>query len=131
MTLTILASALAALSIMLLVGGLVLARGDTSIRERLDMYLAGGGAQPVTLQELELAQPFSHRVLLPIVKRSAQIFGWMWPQNRVSALRARLAMAGNMGGITAGDFVGVKGACMVALLGVALLFGFLTHYQLN
>ena len=131
MTLTILASALAALSIMLLVGGLVLARGDMSIRERLDMYLVGGSAQPVTLQELELAQPFSHRVLLPIVKRFAQIFGWMWPQNRISALRARLTMAGNPGGITTGDFVGIKGACMVALLGVALLFGFLTHYQLN
>src|SRR5438874_2154594 len=97
---TILASALAALSIMLLIGGLVLARGDTSIRERLDVYLAGGSAQPITLQELELAQPFSERVFLPIVKRSAQLFGWMWPQNRLSALRTRLAMAGKLGGIS-------------------------------
>ena len=129
--LTILASALATLSILLLIAGLVLARGDTSVRERLDTYLAGGSAQPITLQELELAQPFSERVLLPLVKRSAQLFGWMWPQNRLSALRTRLAMAGNLGSISAGDFVGLKGACLVGLLGVALLFGLLTHYQLN
>jgi tight adherence protein C len=131
MTLTLLASACAAISILFIVGGLLLTRDDKTVHERLGIYLASGVGKPVTLQELELSQPFIERIILPLIKRSAQLFGWMWPQNRASILRARLALAGDLGGITAGDFVGVKGACMVALLGVGLLFGFLTHYGLN
>lgn len=130
-TLTMFASALAAMSLLLIFGGLASTRGDKTVHERLDTYLTTGSGAPVTLQELELSQPFSERVIVPMIKRLARVFGWMWPQNRANALRARLLMAGRLGGITAGDFVGVKGACMVALLCVALLFGFLTRYPLN
>jgi len=66
-----------------------------------------------------------------MIKGAARIFSWMWPQNRINVLRTRLAMAGNPSGITAGDFVGVKGIALVLVLGVAVLFGFLTQYPLN
>jgi len=131
MTLTILTSAFAALSIILVVIGIGIMRSDKTVSERLNLYLAGESTEPVSLQELELSKPFSERVILPMVKQAARIFSWMWPQNRINVLRTRLAMAGNPSGITAGDFVGVKGLSMVLVIGVSVLFGFLTHYPLN
>jgi tight adherence protein C len=131
MTLTILTSAFAALSIILVVIGIGVMRSDKTVSERLNLYLAGESTEPVSLQELELSKPFSERVILPMVKQAARIFSWMWPQNRINVLRTRLAMAGNPSGITAGDFVGVKGLSMVLVIGVSVLFGFLTRYPLN
>jgi tight adherence protein C len=131
MTLTILTSAFAALSIILVVIGIGIMRSDKTVSERLNLYLAGESTEPVSLQELELSKPFSERVILPLVKQAARIFSWMWPQNRINVLRTRLAMAGNPSGITAGDFVGVKGLSMVLVVGVSVLFGFLTRYPLN
>jgi tight adherence protein C len=131
MTLTILTCAFAAASMLLVVIGVGLLRSDRTVSERLNLYLAGEDTGPVSLQELELSKPFAERVILPMIKAAARIFSWMWPKNRINMLRMRLAMAGNPSGITAGDFVGIKGLVMVAVLGVALLFGFLTHYPLN
>jgi tight adherence protein C len=131
MTMTIVTSAFATLSILLVVIGVRLLRSDKTVSERLNLYLADQSTEPVTLTELELSKPFSERVILPMIKQAARIFGWMWPQNRINVLRTRLAMAGNPSGISAGDFVGVKGIAMVLVLGVAVLFGFLAHYPLN
>jgi tight adherence protein C len=131
MTMTILTSAFAAISMLLVVIGVGLLRSDRTVSERLNLYLAGESTDPVSLQELELSKPFSERVVLPIIKRAARLFSWMWPQNRMNVLRTRLAMAGNPSGISAGDFVGVKGLVMMVILGVAMLFGFLTNYPLN
>jgi tight adherence protein C len=131
MTMTILTSAFATLSILLVVIGVGLLGRDKTVSERLNLYLAGESNEPVTLAQLELSKPFSERVILPMIKGAARIFSWMWPQNRINVLRTRLAMAGNPSGITAGDFVGVKGIALVLVLGVAVLFGFLTQYPLN
>jgi tight adherence protein C len=131
MTLTILTSTFAALSIILIVIGVGIMRSDKTVSERLNLYLAGESTEPVSLQELELSQPFSERVILPLVKQAARIFSWMWPQNRINVLRTRLAMAGNPSGITAGDFVGVKGLSLMVVMGIAVLFGVLTRYPLN
>src|SRR5262247_3267948 len=109
MTMMLMTSAFTAISILMVVIGVMLLRSDVTVSERLNLYLAGESTDPVSLQELELSKPFSERVLLPLVKRAAKLFSWMWPQNRLAMLRTRLAMAGNPSGITAGDFVGVKG----------------------
>src|SRR5690349_3995702 len=131
MTLLILTSAFAAGSVVLAVIGVALLLNDKTVSERLDMYLAGTSTESITLQEWELAKPFSERVIMPLIKRLARIFSWMWPQNRISMLRARLTMAGDPSGISPGDFVGVKGFVMVATVAITLLFGFLTGYPLN
>ncbi len=132
MSLLILTSLLAALSVACVVAGFALSRGEKSVSERLDLYLASGDPdQVVTLKEIELSKPFSERIILPLAKRAARIFVWMLPQNRMNALRQRLVMAGNPAGISANDFVGVKGIVMTFVIGVALLFGYLTHYPLT
>jgi tight adherence protein C len=131
MALLILTSAFATGSVLLVVIGLALLLNDKTVSQRLDMYLAGTSTESITLQEWELSKPFSERVIVPLIKRLARVFSWMWPQNRISLLRTRLTMAGDPAGISAGDFVGVKGLVMVLTVGVALLFGFLTGYRLN
>src|SRR5215470_18322328 len=117
MTMMIMTSVFTAASILMVVIGVTLLRSDLTVSERLNLYLAGESDDPVSLQELELSKPFSERVLLPIVRQAARLFSWMWPQNRINMLRTRLALAGNPSGITAGDFVGVKGLAMIVVLG--------------
>jgi tight adherence protein C len=121
---------LAALSVFSIFAGFMLRRGDTSVGDRLDMYLASGDPnQSVTLKELELAKPFSERVIIPMAKRVAGVFLWMLPQNQMNKLRQRLIMAGSPGNISANDFVGIKGLVMTLVIGMAVLFGYLTHYR--
>jgi tight adherence protein C len=69
------------------------------------------------------AQPFSERVVLPMVRKVATVFAWLLPQNRVSALRAKLTMAGNPGDLGAVEFIGIKGLLMTGILVSALLIG--------
>src|SRR5215207_242007 len=132
MTLSIVTSVVVMLSVLCVTGGLVVTRRDKSVADRLDVYLATGDpSQVVTLKELELSRPFSERVILPIAQRAARVFAWMLPQNRMNALRARLIMAGNPSGITAYQFVGVKGLVMSIVVGTSLVFGYLTHYPVT
>jgi tight adherence protein C len=132
MTLMIMTSALVMLSILCITGGFLLTGRDTTLNDRLDVYLTSGNLdQPLTLSELELAQPFTERVLLPVVKRASGVFLWMLPKNRMSALRLRLVMAGNPSRITPTDFVGVKGLVMVMVVGIILGLGYLTSYPLT
>jgi tight adherence protein C len=124
-------SLLVGLSILLLLGGLVAIRTDTTVSERFSAYLAGSATEKVTLQELELSQPFFDRAILPLIKQIARMFAWMWPANRLDALRRRLVMAGNPSGLSATDFVGVKGLVMALVTGLGILFGWLTGYKLD
>src|SRR6195952_2035730 len=132
MTLMVLTSVVAALSVLCLAGGLLATRRDKSLSDRLDVYLATGDpGQVVTLKELELGKPFSERVIIPIAQRAARFFAWMLPQNRMNALRVRLIMAGNPSGITNYQFAGVKGLVMTLVVGSMVVFGYLTHYPVT
>lgn len=132
MTITIVISGLVMLSIFLMFGGIALTRRNETVSERLDIYLATGHTdKPLTLQELELSEPFYDRVILPLVKRTARIFSWMWPQNRLNALRTRLIMAGSPSGITESDFVGIKAISCLLVTSLSIFFGVITKYPLN
>ena len=67
MTLTILTSTFAALSILLVMIGVGALRSDKTVSQRLDVYLAGESTAPITLEELELSRPFSERVIVPLI----------------------------------------------------------------
>jgi tight adherence protein C len=130
MTLMIITSLLATLSVLCVFAGFAWSRRDQSVGDRLDVYLATGDpSQMVTLKEIELSKPFSERVIIPIAKRVAGVFLWMLPQNRMNVLRQRLMMAGNPGNVSPRDFVGIKGLVMTIVIAIAVLFGYLTRYQ--
>ena len=104
------------------------------------MRLSQFAERPRSLEEMELEQPFSERVLRPMIQRLAA-FGERFsrkknqtPQQRQSAVektRRRLMLAGNPNRWTASDWLGVKifgaligagiGALLIAMLGADLL----------
>lgn len=131
MSLSIFAALFAALSTMALVFGVVQSRRGRSVRNRMDAFVTTDFAHPESLAEIELAEPFSKRVVFPVARRIATLFTWMLPQNRLNTMRVRLATAGSPSNITPIEFLGIKGLMMFAITGTAILFGILTKYPVN
>jgi tight adherence protein C len=75
-------------AIVLIVVGLRGSRSQSTIQDRLMEY--GGRAEAVSLEELELSQPFSQRVLVPMVEAAAQFITRFTPQQTLEQTRHRL-----------------------------------------
>jgi tight adherence protein C len=73
------------------------------LAERLAEYSQRG--ETVSLEELELAQPFSERVVMPIMRRLGEMSSRFTPQHVVEQTRVRLELAGNPGRIDASTFM--------------------------
>lgn len=107
------------LALMLIIIGIASPRPADEIEARLVEY----GGRPLTLEEIELAQPFSQRILVPLVQASAQFMSRFTPQRTLEATRHKLDLAGNPNNWSATEFLGIRG--LAALLLAALTF-FLT-----
>jgi len=103
------------LSVLLIIIGIAAPRPADDVEARLVEY----GGRPLTLEEIELAQPFGQRVLVPMVNASARFAGRFTPQRTMEATRHKLELAGNPNNWTPSQFVGVRGLA-------ALLLGTLT-----
>jgi tight adherence protein C len=128
--LVLVGSVFASVSVLCMVGGLYALRTGTNLRDRFETYLPDVNDTPTSLQEIELAQPFAERIILPIVRQAARLFAWLWPANRMQALRLRLVQAG-LDSISASDFLGVKGLLMLLIVGLAVLIGWATAYPFD
>jgi len=90
-------------------------RGSTqSVEDRLNELAALG--QSVTLEELELSQPFSQRVIVPMVEALSKVAQRFTPANTLESTRHKLALAGIGHKIKAAQFLGYR-------VGAALLLG--------
>jgi tight adherence protein C len=107
------------LAILLIVLGIASPRPADEVEARLVEY----GGRPLTLEELELAQPFSQRVLVPLVQASAQFMGRFTPQRSLEATQRNLELGGNPNNWSATEFLGIR--ALASLLLAALTF-FLT-----
>lgn len=76
---------------------------EDPLAARLAEYSQRGEA--VSLEEIELSQPFSQRVILPIMRRLGEISSRFTPQHVVEQTRIRLELAGNPGRIDASTFL--------------------------
>jgi tight adherence protein C len=98
------------LGLLLIVGvaltlfGLARVRQPDAVGERLSQYTE----RAMTLEELELQQPFSQRVILPATRSVLAFLGKYGPRQSAERLRVNLQMAGNPGGITPAMFVGLR-----------------------
>jgi len=121
--LALLVSALATTSLLLVVLGLALLAPRGELRERLERYGAAPGERGAarTAEQLELEQPFTQRVLKPMFLAGGRTLGRLVPNTRPSTVRLRLQMAGEPGGLTVEDFVGIKAWVTLILLGLAVL----------
>jgi len=84
------------------------------IMERLAEATQRG--ETVSLEDIELQQPFTERVLIPIVRRIGEISTRFTPQNLLVDTTKKLELAGNPGRIDAATFLATRFI-------VALLFG--------
>src|SRR5690606_1734563 len=75
----------------------------------------------MTLEELELQQPFAQRVLVPAAKSLLALLGKYGPKQSAERLRVNLQQAGNPGGITPAMFVGLRVVLAVVLGGIVTL----------
>ncbi len=114
------------LLVILAVGGYFLFtrfRNRAKQPDLLEQRLADFIDQPVSLEKLELEQPFSERVLKPLLSRFAGFGKAMTPAKTVERLRRNLAIAGNPNGLQPTDFMGLR---IVALLFMGGIVFFLT-----
>jgi tight adherence protein C len=77
----------------------------------------------MTLAELELQQPFSQRVLVPLARTILNTIGKYGPKQSAERLRLNLMQAGNPGNMNPVMFSGIRMALAVLLV---VLFSFIT-----
>jgi|YNPNPStandDraft_1061719.scaffolds.fasta_scaffold18270_2 Flp pilus assembly protein TadC len=98
-----------------------------AISERLDQYTDVS----LSLEELELQQPFSERVLKPLFRSLLTTLGRFGLKQNQERLRVNLQLAGNPGNITPNMFIGLRMALAILLLVVVglLVIGRLPFMQ--
>ncbi|MBI4497091.1 MAG: type II secretion system F family protein [Chloroflexi bacterium] len=116
--LSIAASLMVTLGIVLVVVGIYLSRRQQTVNPILNAY----GSRPPTLEELELQQPLSERVLKPIKAQLVGLISSRTPQSTLDDIRAKLESAGNPNKLTVADFLGIKGFAALIVGGLALFF---------
>lgn len=77
----------------------------------------------LSLEEMELQQPFHQRVLVPVGQSLLGVLGKFGPKQNAEKVRMNLQQAGNPGNITPTMFVGMR---MSLAVGLFLLFGLIT-----
>jgi tight adherence protein C len=92
-------------AIILVVAGIRKSRfqEEDPLAERLAEYSQRGEA--VSLEEIELSQPFSQRVVMPIMRRLGEVSSRFTPQHVLEQTRIRLELAGNPGHMDASTFL--------------------------
>jgi tight adherence protein C len=96
---------------MLIVLGITSPRPADQVEARLLEF----GGRPLSLEEIELAQPFSVRVIVPLIQASAQFAARFTPQRSLEATRHKLELAGNPNNWTATEFLGIRGLAGLVL----------------
>jgi tight adherence protein C len=106
------------------VGGVILtlivglrAAGETDTVEEDRIFSL---STPMTLEEVELSQPFADRVIRPSVSKLLNFLGRLAPQRNLQELQHRLEVAGRPFGWTVVSFVGLR--LLSTLLVAALAF---------
>ena len=106
----------AALIVFGLRGSTATGGGSGGIQVRLEEF--AGRTTPLTLEEIELSQPFSQRVIRPMLVRMGNLLGRLSPAKSKAAAERKLELAGKPYGWGAAEFFGLR-------VFVALAFGVL------
>jgi len=101
---------------------------NPAMQGRMSDYLATGQGAPITARDLELSDPFFQRAVAPLLRRALAAMARLFPKSRLQALQRRLVMAGRPGGLSATDFVGIKGWCLLLIGGSVGLAGYFGGY---
>ncbi len=98
---------------------IIQSRKSAAISDRLNQFTEA----TMSLEELELQQPFYQRVVVPVSQGFLSFIGRFGPKQNAEKVRKSLQEAGNPGNITPTMFVGMRMGLAVTLL---VLFGVVT-----
>jgi tight adherence protein C len=96
-------------------------RTDVSelVAQRLQQHTGQG---PVSLREMEMRQPFSERVVDPLLRRGGGLFARTTPARQRESLQVRINQAGRYS-LDTGTFLVIRAAAALCLLLVGLMLG--------
>jgi len=97
-----------------------------SLDDRLNEMAALG--QSVSLEELELSQPFSQRVLIPMLEALSKMAQRFTPQQTIEASRHKLELAGLAQKVKPAQFLGYRMAAGIVLGVASLMIIFVTGF---
>ena len=88
---------------------------DEPLQARLAEFIQRGDVS--SLEEIELSQPFSERVIIPVVRRIGEFSARFTPQKAIQDTAKRLELAGNPWPIDAVTFLAIRFILAVVLAG--------------
>lgn len=96
------------------------ARGeeDDPLQARLAEFIQRGDV--TSLEEIELSQPFSQRVLVPLINRIGEFSARFTPQRAIQSTARQMELAGNPWPINAATFLAIRFILGVLLGGLAI-----------
>ena len=103
----------------LVIVGLRNRQDETPFDERLNEYIARG--EEVTLEEIELSQPITERIIVPIVEKVGELTERFTPQNAIEQTEKKLELAGNPPGIDPTIFWAARFIAAIGVGGLLLL----------
>ena len=98
---------------------------EDPLAERLAEYSQRG--ESVSLEQIELAQPFSDRVIMPFMRRLGEVSTRFTPQNVLEQTRKKLELAGNPGRMDASTFMILHFVAAVFLGALIFVFTLFSH----
>src|SRR5512145_3240457 len=79
---------------------------DDPLQARLAEFIQRGDV--TSLEEIELSQPFSERVVVPLINRIGEFSARFTPQKAIQSTARRLELAGNPWPIDAATFLALR-----------------------
>jgi len=101
-------------AIVLIIIGVKMPDAEDVLQKRLAEFSTFEG--PVNLEEIELSQPFTERIIYPLARKMGEIAAKFTPQNALQSTQKKLELAGNPGRME-------PSMVLVLQFGVAAVFG--------
>jgi tight adherence protein C len=80
-------------AVILVIVGIKSPQGSDPLEDRLAEFAARG--ETASLEEIEMSQPFSQRIVLPIAKKLGEFVMRFTPQNAITSMSKKVELAGN------------------------------------
>jgi len=97
---------------------------DDPLQERLAEFIQRGDV--ASLEEIELSQPFSERVIIPVIRRIGEFSARFTPQKAIQDTARKLELAGNPWPVDAPTFLAIRfilgivlGGFLVAVIAIS------------
>jgi tight adherence protein C len=89
-----------------------------TLEDRLAQF--GTLERPPSLEEIEMSQPFTERIVLPILRATAAFVSRFTPQRSVESVQHQLDLAGNPYRWGPMEFLGVRGVVLILFVALSI-----------